>query len=625
MPGSVVVYLLGLTLTPVLALLAVGGIPLRDVIRGVAATQEIESTMRRVRSFDDLRVALLDEMKATVVDRSARAMGMSPAAVDGLAGFRISVPLPVALTRTDRTTGRLVDDPATARIGRSVASRLGSVRRSTGSVSGRTLAEMMQQSTGAIDAYGDLIDEISEAEEDAAVSVITGRHGQVDSGLLQAGLQINLVTTFVVSQEARRASDVYTLTVRSGAERQPVRDDIRRLTAAHSVTRHALDKTFGAGESPWARFRRAPATTRFNSLVAEVLAPTRAASGGGIDTLRVIRYGRIVNEYNEEQSRLQTRTVELGVSSAAANRTATLRHARDVVVTMVVAVLATALLLVTIGGAIRRRLNRLATAAQRLSSGRLENVAIRGPREIELAGKGLDDAASSLRGVIASAERLVAGDLADYRPVTPLQGELGRSVHEAFNQVVEVMRERERLQVELAHQASHDGLTGLVNRAEGERLLEQALRAARDAGDRVAVLFIDLDHFKLINDTHGHAAGDHVLGVSAERMVAQARAGDVVCRLGGDEFIVVIPRVADPRAPRALAERIVTGVSTPIPWAGVELSVGACVGIAVCDAEIDVDEILLRADRAVYAAKAAGRGRVHLVDSREDENPHRTA
>lgn len=177
---------------------------------------------------------------------------------------------------------------------------------------------------------------------------------------------------------------------------------------------------------------------------------------------------------------------------------------------------------------------------------------------------------------------------------------------------------REEMRRALEHQASHDALTGLANRAASTEHLARALAAARDGRAHVALLFVDLDGFKSVNDTHGHRAGDDVLREVAQRLTAAVRDGDVAGRLGGDEFVVVLTDVQDVDDVLAVAQRVVDGVSAPIVADGHVVSVGASVGAALSatglEAPSEPAALLHEADTAVYRAKARGRGRVELYD-----------
>ena len=170
--------------------------------------------------------------------------------------------------------------------------------------------------------------------------------------------------------------------------------------------------------------------------------------------------------------------------------------------------------------------------------------------------------------------------------------------------------ERALYQERLTRQAFHDTLTGLANRARFQERLEQALQQ-RD--HTVGLLFIDLDRFKVINDSLGHDAGDQLLREVAERLGACLREGDTLARLGGDEFTVLLPDIAGPEVAVAVAQRMIGTLKAPFDLPGQSVVVGASVGIATGVALRDRPDALLRdADAAMYEAKAGGRGR-HAV------------
>jgi diguanylate cyclase (GGDEF)-like protein/PAS domain S-box-containing protein len=170
--------------------------------------------------------------------------------------------------------------------------------------------------------------------------------------------------------------------------------------------------------------------------------------------------------------------------------------------------------------------------------------------------------------------------------------------------------ERREAEARIRHMAHHDALTGLPNRVLLRDRLGQALARARREGEAVAVLCLDLDGFKAVNDALGHAAGDRLLEAVAARLAASVREADTVARLGGDEFAVVQAGLAQPEAADALARRLVEALSRPFPLeGGHEAAVGTSVGVALFPADGDgPDGLLRRADLALYRAKAEGRG-----------------
>jgi len=181
--------------------------------------------------------------------------------------------------------------------------------------------------------------------------------------------------------------------------------------------------------------------------------------------------------------------------------------------------------------------------------------------------------------------------------------------------------ERKRAEEELTRQATHDPLTGLPNRALIRDRLNNALHRSRRTGLSVALLFVDLDGFKLINGTHGHEAGDELLKSVAARLIEQVRPGDTVARLAGDEFVVLCEQVEQPTSMSVLAERINDTLRQPIDFADSSLFVSASIGIAIGNGSThSADDLLRHADTAMYAVKAGGRdGWQFFSDSLEEQ------
>jgi diguanylate cyclase (GGDEF)-like protein/PAS domain S-box-containing protein len=179
--------------------------------------------------------------------------------------------------------------------------------------------------------------------------------------------------------------------------------------------------------------------------------------------------------------------------------------------------------------------------------------------------------------------------------------------------------ERDAADRALRHRVLHDSLTGLPNRISFIEALDEALQRGALSGSPVGVLFLDLDHFKLINDSMGHHAGDALLRAIAPRLRTHLRPGDLVARFGGDEFGVLVDRLADDDEAVAIAERVATAFAEPYQLDGVDHFVTASVGIAVArpsgrDAA-DAEMLIRDADAAMYRAKERGRSRVELFDA----------
>jgi diguanylate cyclase (GGDEF)-like protein len=185
----------------------------------------------------------------------------------------------------------------------------------------------------------------------------------------------------------------------------------------------------------------------------------------------------------------------------------------------------------------------------------------------------------------------------------------------------EDITERHRAEALIMHMATHDALTDLLNRSAFEHQLKEALRRLHRHGESFALLILDLDKFKLVNDTLGHPAGDSLLREVAERMRRCVRDVDAAARLGGDEFAIVQTRLDDPEhGARRLANRLLDEMRVPVRIGANEFRIGFSIGIALAPADGNSMEGLLRhADLALYRAKAEGRSRLRFYDASLDE------
>jgi diguanylate cyclase len=179
--------------------------------------------------------------------------------------------------------------------------------------------------------------------------------------------------------------------------------------------------------------------------------------------------------------------------------------------------------------------------------------------------------------------------------------------------------ELRRIERELEHRASHDPLTGLPNRHRLQEEMQHAIAHAVQTGEGLAVLYLDLDGFKQVNDRGGHEAGDRALHEVAQRLQQGVRQGDMVARLGGDEFVVLLPGCRDATAARAIADSLRAHLRTPHTLADGPVRLDASVGIACFPADGgNAEALLAHADRAMYAAK-------RQRPPRDDADPARDA
>lgn len=195
--------------------------------------------------------------------------------------------------------------------------------------------------------------------------------------------------------------------------------------------------------------------------------------------------------------------------------------------------------------------------------------------------------------------------------VTLVRDEMGEPQY-FFTQLQDITG-RKLVEEELVEQALHDALTGLPNRALLTDRLIHGLAGSRRRGTQVGVIFLDVDHFKVVNDSLGHTSGDDLLRQAADRITGAIRPGDTVARFGGDEFVVVCDDVTL-RDTNQIAERVLAALSQPCVLGSQDVNVTASLGIAISDDNATPDSLLRDSDAAMYRAKERGRGRIEVFD-----------
>jgi diguanylate cyclase (GGDEF)-like protein len=204
-------------------------------------------------------------------------------------------------------------------------------------------------------------------------------------------------------------------------------------------------------------------------------------------------------------------------------------------------------------------------------------------------------------------------------PVEVLSRDISFAGGRAIVTALRDIRERRAAEEKIRLLAHHDLLTGLPNRAQLHDLIAWHLAQAQRAGDPIAALCIDLDRFKAVNDTYGHQAGDRLLQLVAERILANVRSNDAAARIGGDEFIVLLSGIVRRDSITLLARRLIEELSEPFELGGYEARIGASIGIAVGPQHGTLAEVLIKnADIALYRAKTEGRGEFRFFESGMD-------
>ena len=202
----------------------------------------------------------------------------------------------------------------------------------------------------------------------------------------------------------------------------------------------------------------------------------------------------------------------------------------------------------------------------------------------------------------------------DAAGTTWIAGTISPMTDESVVWVARDITSRKTLEFQLSYQALHDPLTGLANRVLFHDRVEHAFTATERAGSRIAVLFLDVDEFKTVNDSLGHGVGDELLTTLAQRLLNATRGCDTVARLGGDEFAVLIEHASADADALIVASRVGAALRAPFQLAAGELAVTASIGIARAGDDDDTDTLLRNADVAMYRAKSEGRGRCAIFE-----------
>ncbi len=358
-----------------------------------------------------------------------------------------------------------------------------------------------------------------------------------------------------------------------------------------------------------------------NAAVDDYLVRISAGLGAGNEEVQLIEAGLLLGvtsdsaELHGDLLAFTSETTNLRVADQAARAA---QRSDQAWLLVIMVGLASVGLVAVVAGQINRPLRALAESAEALNDGRLHAVTMAsGPRETRIVGDAIGETANLLALVERQAEALAVGDLEDPILSSVVPGSLGASLQGAVAKLTSSLADRAEFERLLRYEADHDALTGLANRRAAMRYVDELEGFGGRGAPAVAVLLMDLDGFKKINDAHGHHAGDHVLKTVADRLRNCVRREDLVARVGGDEFMVLIRD--QPSIVEATAARIVAAIAEPIEFDVVELEVGISVGIAESDGAgpIDIDALLLSADAASYRAKSEGGGAVarHSVQS----------
>lgn len=592
--------LLVVVLVPLVGFAATAASSARQANRTATAADELRSAASSVATFTSLQAALYVEHFWAGASDAIRQLGVDPSAMGPVLGYEPTAELTAARRQVDERVETGVDPQLDALLAEARTDGI-SPRGQRGPY-GQAERHIDDQIHTALDQLNDATSRIAgtdDLSQAAGVLVAT----------VDVRRQVFLLTANLFG--ARFPDEAVTADPRIG---------LIATQAGYRESWNRLQSLVGDQEPMAGMLRTVQADPRnvalmrsVDAAVASILGPTASAADPTMqlavadfaDALAVLgNYVQVVSEASQQ-------VVETG--SAVAQRAEDDRT--QVYVTLGIVTALTIVTLAVVGRWIVGSIDGIAVSANAMNEGDLDQSApVRGPREVRAAAVALNSAASHLRSAEHQALALAGAGLGADGAVAPVAvpGALGRAMQVAMASLADSVQEREELRRRLQHDALHDGLTGLPNRTSIVAGLEAALRDRVPGTARVAVFFIDCDGFKLVNDQHGHAAGDRVLCAIADRILDSVRAGDLVGRLGGDEFVVVADPIHGEQEARALAGRIRAAVRRPIETEASVVTPAVSIGVALSGDGATPARLLHDADLAVYEAKALGSGAIEV-------------
>ncbi|MEM9039411.1 MAG: EAL domain-containing protein [Actinomycetota bacterium] len=265
-------------------------------------------------------------------------------------------------------------------------------------------------------------------------------------------------------------------------------------------------------------------------------------------------------------------------------------------------------------------LRRLRERAERIGRGELINepLPVVGPSDVRRVTTAVNGMAETLT-LVDRQLRALAADAGEEVDLQHLPGDVGASVRTSVARVSELTSRLQASEMRLAEEARVDTLTGLPNRFAVLERLDRLVRSPSDVLATTGLMFLDIDGFKSVNDTHGHAVGDAVLREIAQRLNAVVRDSDFVARLGGDEFLIMVGDMATTDGLSRFGERMINEIERPFPIGDRLFAISASVGVTMLEPGDESQAAIRRADAAVYQAKSRGRRRVESFDSELQE------
>jgi diguanylate cyclase (GGDEF)-like protein len=590
-------------LFPICGATAVGIGALADVHRSQERTGRVQQSVGQYVRLSTLRNALNDEKYFVGASQAIKDLGVDPAFVRSVTGIDVNGQANVARATVDGLSGYA---------GESFPDEL---RRARNTRSGDLVRRL--------DGY-DVLESDLALRSQRLFEEILADVREVGGSDLTSRLQVLEAATVARQTASAQLTDYFTIRFAGGPDTGSA---LQSLVAHRALYRSALDEidrlagdgSLSAGRM--AEIRSSADQEKFDESVSDLL---RSAfeRGWTPDVPGALR-GDLAGAAGAYQAGAKSVEAHVGLidragedvdATIAALVTKQSGEAQDTLLLIVATAATSVLFVIALGRTFDEPLRRLAEQARAIGDGEfLTLVEPSGPAEVRKATLALHDAAEHLQLVEDQALALARGDLDGAVLHRLAAGALGASLQEAVRTLAASVAESEEFRRRLAHEAAHDGLTQLANRNSTLDQLARSLDDAGRTGAQVAVLFIDLDGFKDVNDEYGHHAGDAVLQAIAQRLATRVRPQDSVGRLGGDEFLVIARRVDGPADALQLAHRLLEAMEQPIPFGSCDLQVSGSIGVALTTGlATTADELLRDADMAAYHAKASGRACVRL-------------
>jgi diguanylate cyclase (GGDEF)-like protein len=592
--------LAAVVLLPTLGLAAFGGFVTVGRSREAGRTREVEARVERASALLRVKLLVTAENFSTGATASAVALGVDPAVLSSIVGFDPEARVRHDRRAVDRAVGELGADPVV----RGPYRRLVLARRALDEAGPDVIDLLRGYSQVQAQLTDAAITALDRAEE-AAGWVASSSRLRTDTQLLRSSVE----AATAVGVQLDGLGQLIAPT--QGAGRQAALDELRLGGAMEELAAGVLDRlATGRLRDRWRATRTASDSVEVRAQFARfrAMAPTEVPTLDLQSMITIFVGGmHALDLHDDLAAAVARRTV---VDAEALHDQAD--QSRQVALAGLVALVAAGLVLAgLISRSIAVPLLALERRAHRVTAGDLDDdpLSPAGPWELRAVSTTVDELVDNLRVVEWQVGALAAGNLDDPVLEVPVPGRLGRFLHDSVLRLSRSMSEREVLSRRLEHDATHDALTGLLNRGS----LVAAARQAIEAGLPVALVKVDLDGFKPVNETHGHETGDRLLRVTAERLRADAPGWDVA-RIGGDEFAVLLTGELDADHLVELAGEWIAHVGGPVRVGAVVTQVRASAGVAVAEPGLDAEDLLRHAGLAAASAKGSGGGGVGRFD-----------